>query len=58
MRLLNRLPDYVLAIQHVQNRETRWCSSFLLGMKEKRYQRFLVVFLQNSESVRVACQYY
>ena len=44
MRFLNRLPEYVLAIQHVQNRESRQCYCSLSALKRKYCSRFLSCF--------------
>ena len=44
MRFLNRLPEYVLAIQHVQNRESRRCYCSLSALKRRYCSRFLSCF--------------
>ena len=56
MRFLNRLPEYVLAIQ--QCAEPRISIAFLVAscLDTCELQGILVVFLQHVEFVRIACQ--
>ena len=56
MRFLNRLPEYVLAIQ--QCAEPRISIAFLVAscLDTCELQGILVVFLQHAEFVRIACQ--
>ena len=38
MRFLNRLPEYVLAIQYMQNRESQQCSWSLVALESRSMQ--------------------